>query len=230
MSQAEAKRIEDALLKDVNLRLAPRPELAELVCAARLRRFAKGEYVFAEGDAADDYCLVESGRVVLSRQSPSGKVFTHLVAVPGVPLNAVTCFKGQRRFFSARVADAATVVSIPCNVFARWVSAHPPVALGILRTMGDMLDGAYARIVGLIDESAEERVVNALCMLSSRLGPELGLTNSDVAQMAGVTRETAARIVSRLHEDGLIAKSRAVVRILDQDRLDALATSPRFIL
>lgn len=230
MSQTELQRLTDALGRDVNLRRAPQPSLAELAGSARLRRFAKGEYVFSEGDAAEDYCLVESGRVILSKESPSGKIFTHLIAVPGVPLNAVSCFMGGRRFFSARVDEPTVVASIPCPVFTQWVADHPAVALGILNTMGEMLDGAYTRIVGLIDESAEARVLNALSMLSSRLGAELPLTNSDVAGMAGVSRETAARIISRLHEDGLIAKSRASVRILDKARLDARATGPRFIL
>ena len=104
------------------------------------------------------------------------------------------------------------------------------MGLGILSTMGEMLDGAYTRILGLIDESAETRVLNALSMLAARMGPELALTNSDVAELVGVSRETAARVVSRLQDAGLVVKSRGSITILDRDRLDGMATSPRFVL
>lgn len=230
MEESHPNDIADVLRLDANLGRAPRESLVELAREARRLRFDKGDYVFCAGDPSEEYCLVESGRVILSKESPSGTVITHLVAVRGMPLNAVTCFRARRRFFSARVAEASTIVAIPCREFTRWVGAHPEVGLGILSTMGEMLDGAYTRILGLVDESAETRVLNALSMLAARMGPELALTNSDVAELVGVSRETAARVVSRLQDAGLLAKSRGSITILDRDRLDGMATSPRFVL
>jgi len=96
--------------------------------------------------------------------------------------------------------------------------------------MGNLLDGAYTRILDLIDESAEQRILNALNMLSLRIGPDLPMTNSDIADMTGTSRETAARVISRLQEAGLIRKSRGHIEILNGPQLDGLSTSPFFIL
>lgn len=218
------------LQEDVNLRHASPEALDRLAQNARRVAYEKGDYVFDAGDPADYYYLVESGRVVLAKESPSGKVFTFMIALRGRPLNAITCFKSGVRFFSARVAEKAVLIAIPCHVFKAWVLDNPDVVAGILTTMGNLLDGAYTRILDIIDESAEKRVLNSLVMLSARVGTELPLTNNDVAEMTGVSRETAARVISRLQEGGLLEKSRGSIRILNLEQLEELSTSPFFVL
>ncbi len=230
MNDQDTRQIIEALQEDSNLNRATPEALAELAGNVNRLFFNKGEYVFKTGDDADRYLLVESGRVVLSRESPSGKVFTFRIAVRGTPLNAVTCFRARTRFFAARVAERSAILAIPCTIFRQWVLDNPDVAAGIISTMGDLLDGAYARISDLIDESAERRVLNVLSMLSSRIGTSLPLTNADVAELVGTSRETAARIVSRLDDLGLISKSRGVIRVLEKDRVDELSSSSFFIL
>lgn len=222
------QRIVETLKLDVNLNRSTGEALGELARKAHLLEFDRGEYVFTSEDGSDHVHLVERGIVILSREAPSGKAFTFLIAVRGMPLNAVNCFMAGPRLFSARVVERATVVAIPSPVFRQWVLEHPKVTAGILETMGNLLDGTYTRILDLIDQSAETRVLNALNMLSGRIGPILPLTNGDVAEMTGVSRETAARVISHLHKVSLIAKSRGAIKILDKALLQSLSTAPFF--
>lgn len=230
MNDAQLKQFAETLHEDANLNKATPSAIVELARHANRNRFKKGTYVFRTGDVTDMYYLVESGSVVLSRESPSGKAFTYRIAGRGTPLNAVTCFREGLRFFSARVTKQADVIAIPCPQFRRWVLENPEVAAGIISTMGDLLDGAYTRVLDMIDGSAEERILNALNMLSFRIGPELPLTNADVAELVGTSRETAARVISRLQYFGLITKSRGVIKIIDKSGIDDASTSPFFIL
>jgi len=230
MKEEGLPNIIETLRLDKNFGHAPESSLFELARAARRRTFSKGAYIFHAGDASDYFYLVDSGRVILTRDAPSGKSFTFLVAVRGVTLNAVACFKPRPRFFSARAAEQTTVIAIPSREFKCWVLGNPGVAAAILDTMGDLLDGAYNRIIDLIDESVEQRIVNALTMLSSRIGPNLPLTNNDIADMTGTSRESAARVISRLQKTGLLAKSRSHIEILNMSQLDGLSTGPIFIV
>ncbi|BBD09526.1 Crp/Fnr family transcriptional regulator [Desulfovibrio ferrophilus] len=230
MKDVAFRKIIETLREDSNLNRATSSALAELAQNASRLHFDKGEHIFTIGDDADQYYFVESGRVVMSRESATGKVFTYRIAVRGTPLNAVTCFRTRAHLFSARVVEKASVIVIPCLVFKPWVLNNPDVAAGILSTIGDLLDGAYTRILDMIDESVENRILNALSMLSSRIGPDLPLTNNDVAELVGTSRETAARVISRLQDGGLISKSRGAIRITDKPRLDDLSTSPFFIV
>jgi len=230
MDDAELRDIVKTLGKDPNLRLASEKRLAELGRQIVRQRFARGEYVFRIGDEPRHYFQVESGRVVLSRESPSGKAFTYRMAGPGAPVNTVACFRTRPHLFSARAEEDTEVLALPAAVFRDWALATPEVAGAIIATMSNLLDDAYTRILDLIDGSVEERIRNALSMLSSQNGPDLPLTNAGVAELVGTSRETAARVVSQLQSSGLIAKSRGTIRILDKERLDASATSPLFNL
>ena len=220
----------EALQADPNLNKAETSALKELSAKARQKQFKKGEFIFKAGDKSDNFCLVENGKVILSKESPSGKSFTYLVATRGITLNGITCFKSGPRLFSARVVEDSSIITIPCHEFRFWVENNPPVAMGILGTMGELLDGAYTRIIDLIDESVETRILNVLSMLSTRIGSELPLTNSDLAEMVGTSRESAARVISRLQDSGIVSKGRGSITVLNKEQLDETASSPFFII
>lgn len=224
------QRIVEAMKLDVNLLRSSDGAIAELARSAHLVEYQRGAYVFMAGDPSDFVYLVENGIVILSKEAPSGKTFTVLLAVRGMVLNGVTCFMARPRFFSARVVERATVVAIPSGIFKQWVLKHPQVTAGILDTVGNLLDSSYTRILDLIDQDAETRIINILNMLSRRIGSILPLTNEDVAEMTGISRETAARIISHLHGLKLIHKSRGSIEVLDEATLQTLGTSPFFIL
>lgn len=185
--------------------------------------FAKGEFIFHQDDPSDRMYIVESGRVIVSKNAPSGKSFTFVVGLPGVTLNAVTCFKPRPRHFSAKAVEDTTVLAASSQDFSAWVLKHHEVILGTLDTLGYLLDEAYGRIMDLIDESVEQRIMNTLTMLFSRIGTSLPFTNMEIADMTGTSRETAARVISRLQTAGLISKFRNKIDIIDPDRLKELS-------
>jgi len=230
MAEDVSQDILEILMLDINLSLAPESSVIKLARIARRLEFHKGEFIFHDGDFSEDFFIVENGRVILSKDTPSGKSFTFLVATRGLTLNAIACFKPQPRFFSARAAQKTTIIAIPSLAFKHWVLDNHEAAAGILSTMGDLLDGAYNRILDLIDESVEQRILNSLNMLCSRIGPDLPMTNNDIADMIGTSRETASRVISRLQEAGLLSKSRGYLKILNMPKLDKLSTSPFYIL
>ena len=69
-----------------------------------------------------------------------------------------------------------------------------------------------------------------LRLLSERLGQSLPLTNADLAELAGTTRETTARMISRLDESGILVKKRGRIEIVAPDRLDELASDRYFFI
>ncbi|WP_320007264.1 Crp/Fnr family transcriptional regulator [Maridesulfovibrio sp.] len=229
-TDSNTKQILAALQTDINLNRAEVKELLILASKAQRREFRKGELIFKAGDKSDNFCLVEAGKVILSKSSLSGKSFTYLIATQGMTLNGITCFKSGQRLFTARVVEDSSIITIPCHEFRDWVEANPPVAMGILGTMGNLLDGAYTRIIDLIDESVESRILNVLSMLSTRIGSELPLTNEDLAEMVGTSRESAARVISKIQEAGIVSKSRGSISILNKEQLDETASSPFFII
>lgn len=230
MAEENYSDIIETLKLNSPLRGATDAALSELTQNARRLQYDKGQYIFNEGDPSENVYIMDSGRVILSKISKSGKPFTFAVATRGIPLNVISSFKPRPRFFSAIAIEKTTVISIPSLVFKQWVLENTDVAAAILIAMGELLDGAYNRILELLGESAEQRVLNALSMLVSRFGPNLSLTNENIADITGATRETVARIISRLQTIGLLYKSRGNIKILNIPELDKLSNSPNYLI
>lgn len=134
MYMKDERKILETLQADINLRLAPSDALAVLARSAQRVRFGKGEYVFEAGDDSKDFHIVESGRVILSKESPSGKVFTFMIAIQGMPLNAITCFRSGTRFLAVpwglvRNRGGRFCPINPC-AGRLWGSGATPAALG----------------------------------------------------------------------------------------------------
>ena len=73
--------------------------LSALAKNAAVRFFPKKTFIFHEGDPADHLCIVQYGRVKLSKASPSGKEFVPHIAGPGNTLNVAALF-GEKPHFS----------------------------------------------------------------------------------------------------------------------------------
>jgi CRP-like cAMP-binding protein len=208
-----------------DFRQLPDQALHHLASMAHRMQFTKGQFIFHSGDLPDFCHFVETGRIVLSKDSPSGKSFTFLVAERGMTLNSVTCFKPIPRFFTARAIEKSSLLGIPSEDFKNWALQRPDLTNAIISTMGELLDDAYNRIIDLVDASVEQRIINTLAKLSSRMGPTLPFTNNDLADMTGTSRETAARVIGHLQGSGLLLKSRGKIKIADVSKFEHLSTS-----
>ena len=208
----------------------PVQEIMELAAMASREFYRKGEFIFHSGDPTEHCHFVESGYILLSKESPTGKSFAFLLAEKGATLNAVTCFKPSARFFSARAIENASVLAISRSNFQQWVQTHPGVTKNIIITLGELLDASCQRIVDLVGASVEQRIINTLCMMSLRLGLTLPLTNKDLAEMTGTTRESTARTIRNLQDSGLLSKSRGKIKILNASKLTAMSTSPKIFV
>jgi CRP-like cAMP-binding protein len=85
---------------------------------------------------------------------------------------------------------------------------------------------AYAdRVVGLITETAEERLARTLLQLSYRVGSvqsggvELAITNEALSRLANVSPFTASRQLKKWHRAGVINKSRKKIHLASPESL-----------
>lgn len=203
----------------------PETPLTELATMASRKLYRKNETIFHSGDIIDNCYIIESGSVLLSKESPTGKPFSFLLSGKRAALHAVTNFSPNGRFFSARATEKTSLLVIPSNYFKKWVLRNPDVTNNIILTLGELLDAAYQRLTDLVNESVEQRIINLLLELSSRMGLTLPLTNKDLADMTGTSRETACRVILKLQDSGIVLKSRGQIKILDLPQLESLSTT-----
>ena len=195
-------------------------DIGELASQATGAVFAKGAFIFKEGDPAHFFYLVHDGLVQIYKTSGSGKNVTFTIATRGDTLIA-SALSIERYFVSAQAMNDATILKIASKEFLAFVSRHISVAMGIMTIMSQRLDREYERIVDIVGEEVGLRLVHSLCLLAGKFGPTLSLTRQELANFAGTTTETTIRVLSKLKKKGVISCSttRGEIVISDLDRL-----------
>jgi CRP-like cAMP-binding protein len=80
----------------------------------------------------------------------------------------------------------------------------------------------FNRLNVLADCSADQRVIDVLYGLYEKFGLVLPFRMAEMAGLAGLTRETTIRVMSRLRKQGIIKSVRSGIVIMDIDRLRIL--------
>lgn len=204
----------------------PSDQLAPLAELSFIRFYQKGEYIFHEGDAPLYFKVVVEGLVKLSKSTESGKTYTAVMGWPGDTLNAVTLFEELPRFLSAQAIRASSILCIKNTDFVDFVFQHPPVALNIIKTLGRLVQTSYERILDMVAEKTEQRVINMLFMLYKKFGPTLHFTNQEMADLVGTTTETTIRIMGQLRKQGIVQSARGRIKIVNPAALEELGRGP----
>jgi CRP-like cAMP-binding protein len=208
----------------------PRERLAPLAGLCHWCNFRRGEMVFRQGEMPHHAHIVRSGRVKMYKTSGNGQVFTTLIAGPANTLNAAACFGSGPRSFSSKAMTDVHLLAIPARHYVGFVIQHPESAHSAIDVMASLHISIIHRIMDLIEAEVSQRILNTLTLLCERFGTSLSLTNADLAELTGTTRETTARVLSQLNEMGLLVKHRGRIEVLDPDQLKKMASGRQFII
>lgn len=201
-------------------------ELSGLAGLSVERSFQPNEFIFWEGDEADYFYVIAQGRIKVVKHASSGKEFIIAFFEPGEMFGEVAVFEGKPYPASAQAISASKVLGINRQNFLDFLATRPKVALRIINILGGRLRDAQGRLKDLAGERVEQRLARILLMLASRMGNTLPFTRQELADMAGMTTETAIRLTGGLSERGIIRTSRGQLVILDEAKLRALAEGP----
>ena len=165
-----------------------KPEEIRMVPLATPVLYAKDAYIFHDGDPAEFFYFARQGLIKLLKGSPSGKNVTFVIATTGDTLNAAA-LSVKKHFLSAQAMTEAMVLRIPRKAFWAFEAKHPVIALNIINLVTEGLDIEYHRIVDILGEEVELRVVHSLFMLANKFGPNLRLKREELANYAAQPRK-----------------------------------------
>jgi CRP/FNR family transcriptional regulator, cyclic AMP receptor protein len=204
-------------------------KIAEIAVVAGLRRFARGEIIFNQGDPPNTLYVIGSGMVKQFKTCSSGRTFTTVINSSGDPLNVSALFSGKRHFVTTQAITDTTTVAIPQKDFMVYVENHPTIMLRILQVMGRIINSAYERLSDLAGATAAQRVLNVIFMLYFKFGATIAFTREEIADFAGTTPETTTRVLADLKSEGIIRSRRGGLEILDDQRLRSICHSSYLI-
>ncbi len=202
-------------------------ELAVLCRLTAEVSFKRGDFVFREGDVTDYFQFITSGRIKITKHSPSGKEFILAFLGPGKISGDSANFAGAPQPCSAEAVIDTRVLRIRKEDFFAFLSAHPQLGIQVLRKVFNIIGSrvlvSFSRLANLAYEGADRRLARELHELYQEFGPTLPFTREEIGQMAGTTPETAIRFAGRLKRQKIIRSSRGEIIVIDNVRLKLLS-------
>jgi CRP-like cAMP-binding protein len=195
--------------------LLPQPEVSRV---ASIRRATS---LFSQGQTADSLYFIEDGLIKLTRTNDSGDRIILSISGPGELVGEEVLAKDA----SAYQADSEALTTASLYRIPR------DTVLGVLRTNFEfataLIDylvhrkSALARKVELLClRDVEYRILHYLAELSALVRPvingegyQLPITQAELADLIGATRETTSTTLNQLERKGLIKLSRRLLTV-----------------
>jgi len=196
-----------------------------LLASARLRRFARNEVLFHEGDPADSLHVITRGRIAVRVSSELGaRVTVDVLGRDDILGELALLTPGGARAATAVALEVTETMVVTAAQFAALRTEHSGVQDGLISILVERNRRQSARLVEALTVSAERRVLRRLVDLTVVYANEqtevvVPLTQDDLAGMAGTTRETVNRTLRREVDRGSLTLGRGKVTVLDVDSL-----------
>ncbi|MGW0706661.1 Crp/Fnr family transcriptional regulator [Streptomyces sp. NPDC002643] len=187
--------------------------------AGRRRDWLRGETLMSEGSPSDDVVLVEDGLVKITAETANGYTSVLALRGPGELLGEMSCVDGGPRSATVTAIRSGRGVTVPAERFRRLLAEQGPLALAVLRAVTARLRHADRLRAEHGAYPAGTRVARVLADLALRHGESVRVTQRELAGAAGASRESVARTVRELRQDGLVTATRGCVLVHDPSAL-----------
>ncbi|MEW6216784.1 MAG: Crp/Fnr family transcriptional regulator [Candidatus Bipolaricaulota bacterium] len=203
----------------------------EFISLMRPMALGQGETVFHEGVPAFGLYVLCQGKVKLAKRTRAGHSQILKLLGPGEILGEKTMFDRETYTCYAKTLEPSLLAFIPRESFLQFLRRHPSVALRLLEKMSRESKVFGDRLVEITSRSARERVARSLVELAQAFGEETNagwdigveLPRGELAEMAGVSTETAIRVLSEFKDRGVVVLPGRRIVILKRDEVRALA-------
>jgi len=199
--------------------------LARLEAAGRLRRLTRGQMLFGQGDPADAFFVVCSGRITLGLDSADGRELVINEMHPGDGFGELALLTGQPRSTSAVASESSVVLAIPRREFLAALDSEPALTRNLLHTMAQRLGSSSEREGALAFLNAPSRLARILLQLDRQARAEgyITISQEELGRRVGLARQTVAELLGKWRRAGWILTGRGKIVLLNRAALRRVA-------
>ena len=189
--------------------------------------FPRGHVIFAEGEQGDRLYIIANGKVKIGRKSPDGRENLLAVFGPSDMFGELSIFDPGPRTSSATTITEVRAYSMDRSALKEWIGKRPDIAEQLLRVIARRLRRTNNSLADLIFTDVPGRVAKALLQLARQFGSQESgllrvthdLTQEEIAQLVGASRETVNKALADFAQRGWLRLEGKSVLILEPERL-----------
>jgi CRP-like cAMP-binding protein len=189
--------------------------------------FPRGHVIFAEGEPGDRLYIIISGKVKIGRRYADGRENLLTIMGPSDMFGELSIFDPGPRTSTATTITEVRAASMDRDALRAWIAYRPEIAERLLRVLARRLRRTNSNLTDLIFIDVSGRVAKRLLGLAQRFGTREGgvmrlthdLTQEELAQLVGATRETVNKALADFADRGWIQLEGKSLLICDSERL-----------
>lgn len=179
-----------------------------LIALGVVRSFPKNSVLVQEGDKSDQFYILLAGKLKVFLADDDGKEIVVDMLSPKQYFGEMA-LDGESRSASVMTVEASKLAVIQREDFKRFLAENPDAALALIvtlirrarnltRTIGNLaLLDVYGRVARLLIDNASDE--------SGKLVVTEKMSQQEIAQRIGSSREMVSRILSDLKEGGYLS-------------------------
>jgi CRP/FNR family cyclic AMP-dependent transcriptional regulator len=228
MASTKAAEIVELLARVPVFTTLEHDDLERIAQLAVPRTFEPGQIVFREGDASDTCYVVRAGRARAVREHGDGRSITLATFGSGDIFGELAMFEDERRSATVEAVQLTSVVAVLGPDMRRLMAEHPDISVRLVVALGRRLRETNERLAKQSFQTVQSRVAvvledlvaQAIAAGAADREVLLTATQSDLAKLAGSSRESASRFLAVLERAGVISQGRGRLVVHDPAALD----------
>jgi CRP/FNR family transcriptional regulator, cyclic AMP receptor protein len=205
-------------------------ELTQVAGLVTTHRYTKHQTIFREGDPGQSFYLILSGSVAVVRIASDGRETILSILKERDFFGEMSVFDTSVRAAGVRTMTDAEVGVIERDDFLALIDKTPRIGRLLVIALSERLRAANKLIAATTSQDIRARLASLLLNLMQNFGEpvstgtriSLRLTNQEMANMIGTTRETVNRTLNRFWDERLIDMRTAHVIVAEPEKLRAI--------
>ncbi|MEW6698318.1 MAG: Crp/Fnr family transcriptional regulator [Bacillota bacterium] len=208
----------------------PEDQLREISNLLLERSYQKGRFIFMEGEPGEALFILKSGLIKLTKRLEDGREHILHFVNPGEVFAEVVLFDGGDYPATSEVQEDSVVGVLRNQDIERLISQNPSMAIGMLHIMSRRLRTAQEKVMNLALHDTARRLAFTLIKMAEEHGVKkpkgilinFNLTNQELANLTGSSRETINRMLNSFKRAGAIDVDRQQIMVVDKNKLEDL--------
>ena len=185
-----------------------------------------GEVLFEQGDDGDALYAILSGAIEFSVLSEDGRKLALNVMRDGALFGEIAMFDPGERTATVTALEPSVVRRVRNDDVLNGVREDPELAIDLIHLAGQRMRWMDRQLSEQVFLPMPSRLARKLLYLTDR--PDggtatLALSQAELAEFVGATREAVSKTLSGWKKMGVIASARGAISVLDRSALMALA-------
>ena len=199
----------------------PRDLVDRLLAEGSIQNVPAGTVMFDEHQPCRAFPMLLEGSVRVTKQAPNGRELQLYRVVPGEAcILSSSCMLGHRPYSARGVTESPTVLlALSGPLFDRLIAEYPAFRAYVFGLFAERISD----LMQLVEAVAFQRLDQRLAALLLGKGRVVRTTHQQLADELGSVREIVTRLLRGFSDQGLVARSREQIEILNPQGLRAIA-------